>query len=172
MRISDWSSDVCSSDLHLRGRTVAILRRLGRTHSRRLPAPRRPARRIAGASRGRPLRRRRAAVPPLVPARRPRSGLISNERISTMTDTNELTITRYIDAAPETVWDVMVNRQEEWWCPKPWRAEFDVNARRPGGRHEVRHAGTDGEVHRSEEHTSELQSLMRNSYAVFCLKKK
>src|SRR3546814_2039275 len=25
--------------------------------------------------------------------------------------------------------------------------------------------------HRSEEHTSELQSLMRSSYAVFCLKK-
>src|SRR3546814_8299795 len=28
------------------------------------------------------------------------------------------------------------------------------------------------EFARSEEHTSELQSLMRNSYAVFCLKKK
>src|SRR3546814_3996858 len=27
-------------------------------------------------------------------------------------------------------------------------------------------------AHRSEEHTSELQSLMRISYAVFCLKKK
>src|SRR3546814_8148883 len=27
-------------------------------------------------------------------------------------------------------------------------------------------------VHRSEEHTSELQSLMRISYAVFCLKNK
>src|SRR3546814_4824880 len=27
-------------------------------------------------------------------------------------------------------------------------------------------------IHRSEEHTSELQSLMRTSYAVFCLKKK
>src|SRR3546814_5701408 len=27
-------------------------------------------------------------------------------------------------------------------------------------------------IHRSEEHTSELQSLMRISYAVFCLKKK
>src|SRR3546814_9676657 len=27
------------------------------------------------------------------------------------------------------------------------------------------------ETTRSEEHTSELQSLMRNSYAVFCLKK-
>src|SRR3546814_2127716 len=30
----------------------------------------------------------------------------------------------------------------------------------------------DGEMVRSEEHTSELQSLMLNSYAVFCLKKK
>src|SRR3546814_4286149 len=29
-----------------------------------------------------------------------------------------------------------------------------------------------GVTHRSEEHTSELQSLMRISYAVFCLKKK
>src|SRR3546814_5251614 len=29
-----------------------------------------------------------------------------------------------------------------------------------------------GEAPRSEEHTSELQSLMRISYAVFCLKKK
>src|SRR3546814_6472232 len=29
-----------------------------------------------------------------------------------------------------------------------------------------------GDVLRSEEHTSELQSLMRISYAVFCLKKK
>src|SRR3546814_9903829 len=29
----------------------------------------------------------------------------------------------------------------------------------------------DGGQRRSEEHTSELQSLMRNSYAVFCLKK-
>src|SRR3546814_1974292 len=28
------------------------------------------------------------------------------------------------------------------------------------------------DCHRSEEHTSELQSLMRISYAVFCLKKK
>src|SRR3546814_4508559 len=30
----------------------------------------------------------------------------------------------------------------------------------------------DGAPDRSEEHTSELQSLMRTSYAVFCLKKK
>src|SRR3546814_1472289 len=35
-----------------------------------------------------------------------------------------------------------------------------------------RHAGDQPGVRRSEEHTSELQSLMRISYAVFCLKKK
>src|SRR3546814_3593335 len=33
-------------------------------------------------------------------------------------------------------------------------------------------AGPIGNIERSEEHTSELQSLMRISYAVFCLKKK
>src|SRR3546814_4696810 len=32
--------------------------------------------------------------------------------------------------------------------------------------------GDPGVARRSEEHTSELQSLMRISYAVFCLKKK
>src|SRR3546814_8597156 len=33
-------------------------------------------------------------------------------------------------------------------------------------------AGAGAQMRRSEEHTSELQSLMRISYAVFCLKKK
>src|SRR3546814_4951777 len=51
--------------------------------------------------------------------------------------------------------------------PPPWRAggcgsAKPVFARRPSGAEEPR----------SEEHTSELQSLMRISYAVFCLKKK
>src|SRR3546814_19156064 len=36
----------------------------------------------------------------------------------------------------------------------------------------VRRQRRGGAQHRSEEHTSELQSLMRISYAVFCLKKK
>src|SRR3546814_7269612 len=39
---------------------------------------------------------------------------------------------------------------------------FDDGIKRSGNRRQGR----------SEEHTSELQSLMRNSYAVFCLKKK
>src|SRR3546814_8927987 len=38
--------------------------------------------------------------------------------------------------------------------------------------HEVVVGAAGDDVERSEEHTSELQSLMRISYAVFCLKKK
>src|SRR3546814_10134092 len=48
----------------------------------------------------------------------------------------------------------------------------DVDDHPAAGRQQVwvgRLAAGEG---RSEEHTSELQSLMRNSYAVFCLKKK
>src|SRR3546814_9452870 len=40
------------------------------------------------------------------------------------------------------------------------------------GHDEVRRLIVARELKRSEEHTSELQSLMRISYAVFCLKKK
>src|SRR3546814_1871743 len=39
-------------------------------------------------------------------------------------------------------------------------------------RHHAAHRAPDDAHRRSEEHTSELQSLMRISYAVFCLKKK
>src|SRR3546814_7838576 len=52
--------------------------------------------------------------------------------------------------------------------------EYELGSIRIGARATVRvrsQAGTSFEG-RSEEHTSELQSLMRISYAVFCLKKK
>src|SRR3546814_10185303 len=61
-----------------------------------------------------------------------------------------------------------------------WSSMFDRRFVSPRGTEEGR--GTawlkmhdpigDDPVLRSEEHTSELQSLMRNSYAGFCLKKK
>src|SRR3546814_10451984 len=40
------------------------------------------------------------------------------------------------------------------------------------GAHDLRQPARGARRARSEEHTSELQSLMRISYAVFCLKKK
>src|SRR3546814_3660554 len=48
------------------------------------------------------------------------------------------------------------------------KAEKPISSRHP--RPSRRRAATSAS--RSEEHTSELQSLMRHSYAVFCLKKK
>src|SRR3546814_2304476 len=45
-------------------------------------------------------------------------------------------------------------------------------AERRGQRHQFARRLHDAGTARSEEHTSELQSLMRISYAVFCLKKK
>src|SRR3546814_5364482 len=50
-------------------------------------------------------------------------------------------------------WDTVPDG--DWFVPKNTRAVFNLEA-----------------PLRSEEHTSELQSLMRISYAVFCLKKK
>src|SRR3546814_2916131 len=54
--------------------------------------------------------------------------------------------------------------------------EFDVEDPMieplPGGDYRINARMPLDEVNRSEEHTSELQSLMRISYAVFCLKKK
>src|SRR3546814_8690274 len=57
--------------------------------------------------------------------------------------------------------------------PMADRSDVDVAVmRRTSGRPiPVMHA-TGKTLRRSEEHTSELQSLMRISYAVFCLKKK
>src|SRR3546814_7584430 len=47
-------------------------------------------------------------------------------------------------------------------------AEIDPD----GPRRSKKHSWSKAPAKRSEEHTSELQSLMRISYAVFCLKKK
>src|SRR3546814_7007858 len=51
-------------------------------------------------------------------------------------------------------------------------AELADPAAGPGRLRQRDRVGDHQLVERSEEHTSELQSLMRSSYAVFCLKKK
>ena len=58
---------------------------------------------------------------------------------------NALTVTTYIDAPTDKVWDVMANRQEEWFCPAPWRVEILKQERRAGGASEMVMKGPDGE---------------------------
>src|SRR3546814_6747249 len=53
--------------------------------------------------------------------------------------------------------------------PRSQQGEGHQVGAEPGGGHDEHRAQVDV---RSEEHTSELQSLMRISYAVFCLKNK
>src|SRR3546814_8198820 len=102
MRISDWSSDVCSSDL--KGTTPAELERTINSNVRALPG-------------------------------------------SFETSDDVLGGIRSI---------VKFGRADDYYEKLPATYE----------------AMTAAEIDRSEEHTSELQSLMRNSYAVVCLKKK
>src|SRR3546814_10341159 len=72
-----------------------------------------------------------------------------------------VTATSVRAASDRDVVEKRINRElpREERCPAP---------RRLGGSG----IGPGGTARRSEEHTSELQSLMRISYAVFCLKKK
>src|SRR3546814_7364591 len=110
MRISDWSSDVCSSDLLVLGHQVA---------------------------------------PGFVDAD------VGRDR-----GCDSLIVARDHDHAPDS----------ERFEPRygfPCRCAGRVHE---ADRAEVAVAAAHG--HRSEEHTSELQSLMRISYAVFCLNKK
>src|SRR3546814_4519296 len=57
-------------------------------------------------------------------------------------------------------------------CRRTGRSLFRAGVARSAVAVRAQSADAGGHPVRSEEHTSELQSLMRNSYAVFCLKKK
>ncbi len=61
-----------------------------------------------------------------------------------MSDTLELSITRFIDAPPETVYRVWTERTEEWFAPKPFVTRVIEQDLRPGGRSVVEMEGPDG----------------------------
>jgi uncharacterized protein YndB with AHSA1/START domain len=57
----------------------------------------------------------------------------------------ELSVTRFIAAPPEKVWQVMTEHTTEWWCPLPWRAEIVEQDWRAGGRTAMVFKGPNGE---------------------------
>src|SRR3546814_5222463 len=116
MRISDWSSDVCSSDL----------RSLGE-HDARLPGD---------------VRRQEQVFQRL-------AGFFGGLVVDQL---GKLEVGAHIGPVGHRAVDM---------------AEMALQRRQAGAV-----APPDEPRERSEEHTSELQSLMRISYAVFCLKKK
>ncbi len=56
----------------------------------------------------------------------------------------ELSVERYIDASPETVFRVWTDRLEEWWAPKPWTTKIVELDLRPGGRSAMIMSGPGG----------------------------
>src|SRR3546814_9821386 len=133
MRISDWSSDVCSSDL------IEAERRARRAEAARQAAGEQPSgfqllARVHGLGLG-------------------TADLLDSEAF-TRQFADRQAVGRFggLTGAP----DESGNRRREKGLAR-------------AGNVRVRHAMIQ---FRSEEHTSELQSLMRTSYAVFCLKKK
>src|SRR3546814_10288709 len=122
MRISDWSSDVCSSDLRIdRG----VARKIGHPHAAaQIDERRRRADLVRQPRRERDRLRLRLGD----------RGAI--ERLRSGKDMKALPVGPGVQQAADQ---------------RRHRLRIDP---------------------RSEEHTSELQSLMRTSYAVFCLKKK
>src|SRR3546814_3479084 len=117
MRISDWSSDVCSSDLDQQGEEHEEIED-------------REAEKLA----------RRAVASAAISAAQHDAG-------------------QQDEAEPHRRGDGTVDDSSG--------AEHRRHDAERGEQQTVSH-----DLARSEEHTSELQSLMRNSYAVFCLKKK
>src|SRR3546814_233231 len=190
MRISDWSSDVCSSDLHsprrsggspsgTRSPTGLFAGLPGFTRLRRCKPP--PAPLACAASggvaewlkahawkvcRGESLSRVRIPLPPPScfvsrasqdQARRPQRSRITPQAFLNCTALDNRTVTEF--------------RRHRGSLRRPWsyRQPRDLAPR-------LLLCGADFigalqvEPERSEEHTSELQALMRISYAVFCLK--
>src|SRR3546814_1740457 len=72
-------------------------------------------------------------------------------------------------AALDGVVKILESRAADTMLTDICRRDKPLGAYPPPGSDEIE---TGDRKTRSEEHTSELQSLMRSSYAVFCLKKK
>lgn len=62
-----------------------------------------------------------------------------------MSERYELSITRLIDAPVDAVWRAWTEHGDEWFCPKPWRAEVVEQDLRAGGRSVMKMFGPEGE---------------------------
>src|SRR3546814_5481625 len=133
MRISDWSSDVCSSDLHGGCRNSASFGddRLDQRLTALLARQHRDQRRSINDHRGNPSSSQSSASI---------SAMVGYVRLGTR------------------AWIALISARNA-------SRSFSFGSG-------IRSSAQRFLALRSEEHTSELQSLMRISYAVFCLKKK
>src|SRR3546814_3570277 len=139
MRISDWSSDVCSSDLNQEKLTDMLALQM---INRRLEARARAGASYLQAS-------------------------VTQEDVSRSVDGTFVSIMPVGEDWEAALNDVRAVIQDAKASPAS-EAEIDREYREFEA---LMAFAVENKDTRSEEHTSELQSLMRISYAVFCLKK-
>src|SRR3546814_110148 len=178
MRISDWSSDVCSSDL-------------GQGAHRHRPRPQahpRCAQRRGAQDQGRLMRCLVVEDEPDIRADLARALEAAGFVVDAAADGEAAWYQGDVEDYDAVILDLGLPRLDGLTVLRRWRSAgrtFPVIVVSARGdwteKVEGIEAGADdylakpfqmGELVRSEEHTSELQSLMRSSYAVFCLKKK
>src|SRR3546814_2815853 len=137
MRISDWSSDVCSSDL-----TNVKYKFGGGNQYLQVGQFKQPN-----------------GLEEL-------SSSKNNDFISKSVATNTYAVSRRLGVG-------YGYGSDDWSVTASWFGRELTRNRAHGSGYGLRGtwAPINDKGHRSEEHTSELQSLMRTSYAVFCLKK-
>src|SRR3546814_7362062 len=145
MRISDWSSDVCSSDL---GSAV----RRARPGSAHRPACRAGSHRLSPGS---------AWSSPAI------HWTTEATLSSASADSGSIQPRTLKPLVSGSFGDTTMTSRRIFL-----RAAIVMGASSFDGSRVMIECGHRTRVGRSEEHTSELQSLMRTSYAVFCLKKK
>lgn len=63
---------------------------------------------------------------------------------------HELVVERLMDAPASALWKAYTDHLNEWFCPKPWRAEVVEMDLRAGGRASTTMYGPGGEVHPNE----------------------
>src|SRR3546814_3760463 len=141
MRISDWSSDVCSSDL---ARLRSLLRQIGQLDL-------------------------------AIPGEHPLSDALGKLSDVYRAGTTRLARWESNPFAPAPARTIAAAGSDEarlaaYEVATAMLLKRSLRNGSVSAPHSIEHRNV-GEQ-RSEEHTSELQSLMRNSYAVFCLEKK
>src|SRR3546814_10035099 len=174
MRISDWSSDVCSSDLlplgwHPRNRNALIVCDL---QARPEPLLQETAETLRQRLYTRRDQLADGELPvPLKLVHVNKCPVVAPLKVLRTQDIQRLGLD--MSVCHERA--AMLREQRQIWSTK---LEDIYREDRFAGTDDPEQQLYDGFLGdrdrrlRSEEHTSELQSLMRNSYAVFCLKKK
>lgn len=95
----------------------------------------------------------------------------NNLQITKDLPNKKITITRYFNALPEQVWRAWTDSSllDQWWAPKPWRAETKEMNFKEGGHWLYAMVGPDGSKHWSKVDFKSIEPKRRfEAVTFFC----